>query len=192
VPTVYVNALQERDGYPSFIVRTNGDPMRYVGAIKAAIAELDPSLPVDGIRTMESALGQPLVKSRFSSQLLSSFALLALVVATVGVFGMTAFMVAQRTQEIGVRIAMGARPVDVLRMVLRQALQVGGIGVAVGIACSLAVRRLVSRLLFGIGAADPLTFVTSAAGLLIVVLLACAVPARRASRIDPAVTLRAP
>ncbi|HEY6253760.1 MAG TPA: FtsX-like permease family protein, partial [Candidatus Angelobacter sp.] len=142
------------------------------------------------VRTLDEALSQSLAPQRFSANLLTLFALLALGLASVGVYGVTAYTVAQRTHEIGVRMALGARPNDMFKLIVGHGLRLALIGAVVGLAAGLGVTRLLTSLLFGVSARDPLTALVVCAILGGVTLLACYVPARKATRVDPAVALR--
>ncbi len=177
-----------RTGY--VIVRAKGDPARMVGPSRGVIHEIDSSLPVAEVRTMDEVLSSAQARPRFLTLLLTMFSGVALVLAAVGIYGVISYSVAQRTNEFGIRMAMGAGPRDVLRMVLGQGLLLGLSGVALGAAGALALTRLIRGLLFGISSFDPLTFVVMAALLTAVTLVACWVPARRATRVDPMVALR--
>src|SRR5258708_7642786 len=177
-----------RTGY--VIVRAKGDAARMVGPSRGVIHEIDSSLPVAEVRTMDEVLSSAQARPRFLTLLLTMFSGVALVLAAVGIYGVISYSVAQRTNEFGIRMAMGAGPRDVLRMVLGQGLLLGVIGVALGAAGALALTRLIRGLLFGISSFDPLTFVVMAALLTAVTLVACWVPARRATRVDPMGALR--
>jgi ABC-type antimicrobial peptide transport system permease subunit len=154
------------------------------------MAELDGSLPMARIRTMEELIGASLARARFVMTLLGAFAGLALLLAAVGIYGLLSHVVGQRTNEIGVRMALGARRGTILKSVLGQGLGLVAGGVALGLLGAFGLRRLVSSLVFGIGANDPVTFVAVALILLAVAFLACLVPAARAVRVDPMVALR--
>ena len=154
------------------------------------IAAIDKDQPVTRVLTMEQILRESSAQHRFQMSLLTVFAGLALVLACVGLYGVLAYSVAQRTRELGVRMALGAQSKDVLRLVVRQGLVLAVIGVAIGLAGAFGLTRLMSSVIFGVSATDPVTFVLVAGGLMAVALLASYVPARRASRIDPADALR--
>ncbi len=174
----------------SLVVRTSGNPAALAGAIRAQVQALAPSQVGYDVETMEERVAESAAQQRFSATLLAVFATLALVLATVGLYSVLAYMVAQRTHEMGVRMALGAKPGDVLRLVIGQGLKVAGMGVAVGIALALGLTRLMASLLYGVSASDPLTFVGVAILLIVVAMLACYVPARRAMKVDPMVALR--
>ena len=171
-------------------VKTVGDPQQIVSAVRAQVNALDPSLPVAQIRLMEDVISAANARPRFLTVLLSVFSFIALGLAAVGIYGVMAFMVARRTQEFGIRMAIGAGPRDVLNLVLGQGAKIGLVGVAVGALGALVLTRFVRQLLFGVESFDPLTFVVTALVLTVVVLAACYVPARRATRVDPMVALR--
>ncbi len=145
---------------------------------------------VSGAQTMSEVIASSLAERQFSMILFGIFAALALLLASIGIYGVVSYLAGQRTHEIGVRMAMGARPRDVLRLVLGQGLKMAFLGVAVGITAALALTRLMANLLFGVSATDPITFAGVGIILTFVALLACFVPARRATRVDPIVALR--
>jgi len=160
------------------------------GAIRQAVAEVDRNLPAFKVRTMEQVISGASINARFQALLLGIFAALALVLAAVGIYGVMSYLVAQRTREIGIRVALGAQRRDVLRLVLGGGLKMTLVGVAVGVAAALALTRLMGSLLFGVSATDPLTFISVAILLTLVALAACCIPARRAMRVDPIEALR--
>ncbi|HKQ04611.1 MAG TPA: ABC transporter permease [Blastocatellia bacterium] len=172
------------------VARTAGDPMAAVGPMKEAILTVDKDQPVTAVRSMEQVLADSLSQRRFTMLLLGLFAALALVLASVGIYGVMSYTVTQRTHEIGVRMALGARPADVLGLVVAQGMAIAGVGVGIGLAAALALTRLMSSFLFGVSATDPLTFIAIPLILAGVALGACFVPARRATRVDPMVALR--
>ncbi|HMF75303.1 MAG TPA: ABC transporter permease [Bryobacteraceae bacterium] len=171
-------------------VKTANDPRQILSAIRRQVAELDPSLPVAQVRLMEEVIAAANARPRFLTVLLSMFSFVALALAAVGIYGVMAFMVARRTQEFGIRMALGAGPANVLNLVLTQGMQIGLVGVSLGLAGAFILTRFIRQLLFGVAAFDPLTFVATAALLLLVVAAACYFPARRATRVDPMVALR--
>ncbi len=171
-------------------VRTNVDPKSTVAAIQAAIREVDKDQPVYQIQTMEELIRDSVGTRRFALTILILFALLALVLAVSGIYGVISYSVTQRTQEIGIRMALGARGGDVLRLVLGQFMRLTVVGVALGLIGAYALTRLMTSLLFGVTATDITTFVVVSLGLSLVALVACLVPARRATKVDPLVALR--
>jgi putative ABC transport system permease protein len=189
-PEVYCPLSQEIDSTLTLVVRSSGDPLLQVGAVAAAIHGLDPEQPVDNIRPMTRDQAESTARRRFSTLLLGLFGALALVLAAVGIYGVNSCSVASRMHEIGVRFALGARRIDVVRLVLRRGMKPALAGVVAGLAGVTAFARLMSGLIYGVTPTDPLT-VASTAGLLIVVALAaCWLPALRAARIDPMIVLR--
>jgi predicted permease len=186
----YFPLYQENSPAVFLIARTNGDPTALSGAIRVAVHEVDPGQPVSDLRTMDQRVALSMGPRRSAVTLLSVFAAMALTLAAVGLFGLIRFNVAQRTQEIGVRMALGASRSDVLRMVLGESLRLALWGVAGGLIAAFALTRVLASLLYGVSATDPLTFVAMALLLTFVALLASWVPARRATRVDPLVALR--
>ncbi len=189
-PTVYWPIPELVYSGMTILVRTSGDPLSVVPAIHAELQQLDREQPMASIATMEQLLADSLSRARFTMLLLGIFAAVALLLAAVGIYGLIAYSVTQRTQELGIRIALGAQRRDVLRLVLGQGTRLTLLGLALGIAAALGITRLLASLLFGISATDPLTFAGVAALLAFVALLACFIPARRATRVDPIVALR--
>jgi ABC-type antimicrobial peptide transport system permease subunit len=171
-------------------VRTSVDPKSTVPAIQAAIREVDKDQPVYQIQTIDDLIGSTVGTRRFALTILIMFAVLALVLAVSGIYGVISYSVAQRTQEIGIRMALGARTRDVLRLVLVQFMRLTIVGVALGLVAAYALTRLMTSLLFGVTATDVTTFVLVPISLSLVALLACLIPARRATRVDPLVALR--
>jgi predicted permease len=167
------------------VVRSDGDPVALANLVTKEIRALDPDLPVSNVRTMSSRIEESLVRRRFSMILLGVFAGLAFVLAAIGIYGVMAYLVSQGAREMGIRIALGATPAAILKLVLGQGLVIAMTGIAVGIAAAVALTRLMQGLLFGIHAADPLTFAVTSLGLGMTALAACYFPARRAARIDP-------
>jgi putative ABC transport system permease protein len=161
-----------------------------VSAVQREVHALDPSLPVYDMKTMDEWLGASVAQRRFNMWLLAVFGLLALALAAIGTYGVVAYSVSQRTQEIGIRLALGATPSDVLRMVLVGGLRLAGIGVAIGTVLATVASRLLSALLFHVRSTDPMAFGTTIAVLLGAALAASYVPARRATRVDPLAALR--
>ena len=171
-------------------VKTAGDPNRIVSAVRSQVAGLDPALPISQIRLMDDVVSAASARPRFLTVLLSLFSFIAVALAAVGIYGVMAFLVARRTQEFGIRMAIGAGRAHVLALVLQQGLRMGIAGVAIGAVGALLLTRLMRQLLYGVGTFDLLTFGGTAALLIVVILVACYVPARRATRVDPTVALR--
>jgi putative ABC transport system permease protein len=181
------------DGYMramDLIVKTSVEPMRLAAPIRGEVRALDRDQPLGNVRTLESYVEQTVAPRRFSMTLAGVFAAVALVLGAVGLYGVLSYTVAQRAREIGIRMALGARRGDVLRLVIRQGMLLALAGVAAGVAASLALTRLMSSLLFGVSATDAPTFVSITLLLLLVALVACYLPARRASKVDPLIALR--
>ncbi|HLL77419.1 MAG TPA: ABC transporter permease [Pyrinomonadaceae bacterium] len=180
----YVRALD-------WVVKTTGDPASLVAPIRREIQAVDAEQPLGNVRTLEELLARSLAPRRFSLLLVGVFAAVALVLGAVGLYGVLSYAVTQRTREIGVRVALGARRGDIIRLVIRHGMALALLGVALGLAAALAVTRLMSGMLFGVSATDPSTFALVSLLLLAVALLACYVPARRATKVDPMIALRA-
>jgi putative ABC transport system permease protein len=174
----------------TLVIRTRGDASAVTSAARNVISALDPEQPVADVRTMDSLIGTSVARARFNTLLLTIFATVALLLAGVGIYGVMAYSVAQRTHEIGVRIALGARATDVLRLVVRRAMTMTLAGVAIGVAASFALTRLMETLLFNVSVTDPLTFAGIPLVLVFVAMMACLIPARRAAKVDPMVALR--
>jgi putative ABC transport system permease protein len=172
------------------MLRTRGDASAVAPAARNVIHSLDPQQPIGEVSTMESLLATSVARARFSASLLTVFSLVAMVMAAVGIYGVMSFSVSQRTHEIGVRMALGAQRFDVLKMVVKKGIVLGAFGIVVGLAASYLLTRLISTLLFEVTATDTVTFVIVSLGLFLVTLLACYVPARRATRVDPLKALR--
>jgi predicted permease len=172
------------------VLRTEGDPAAVMAAVRRAVAEIDPREVVFNVQTMDEVVANSFAARRLSMILLGVFAALALVLACVGIYGVISYLVGQRTREIGVRMALGAQPGDVLRLVVGHGARMALIGVAIGIAAALGLTRLMANQLFGVSAHDPLTYAGVTMLLIIVALAACYIPARRAMRVDPMVALR--
>jgi putative ABC transport system permease protein len=187
---IYVPIAQNPWFTASIALKTTGDPLTLAGPMKSAIARVDPNEPVTRIRTMDEVSAEAMSQPRFRAQVVATFGALALVLSMVGIFGVLTYSVGQRLREFGIRIALGARTADVMRLVLRGALGMAGAGVAIGLALAAALSRFVATLLYGVEPIDPLTFTTTAAILVVAALAACAVPAWRASTVDPATSLR--
>ncbi len=189
-PEMYYPALQRPEAFTTIMARTDGDPAQLVGAVRAVLKQIDPTIPLNQPTTLATFVEQSMADRRLTMLLLAVFAGLALVLASLGVYSVMAYSVGQRHGEIGVRMALGAKPQDVEKMVIRGGLALTGIGVAIGLVTALAVTRLMNALLFGVGASDPLTYLGIIVLLVAVALVACWLPARRAGRVDPMVVMR--
>jgi putative ABC transport system permease protein len=190
-PEVYLPHAQHPVGDLTIAVRTAGDPLAFVPTVRADLAAVDRELPLSDIRPMTDVVGRSVAERRFTMLLLASFALVAVMLAGIGIYGLLAYVVTQRTPEIGVRLAMGATPKDVVRLFVREGAALTIVGVVAGLAGALAAARALTTLLFGVTATDPATFVIVAGLLMAVALVASYVPARRAARVDPMTALRA-
>jgi predicted lysophospholipase L1 biosynthesis ABC-type transport system permease subunit len=190
-PTVYWALPEFPSNFMTLVVRTEGSPERLANAVAAQVRALDPDQPVAHLKPFDEWLGGAVARRRFTLLLLGGFAGLALVLTATGLYGTTAYGVVQRTRELGIRAALGARRADLLWSVLRQALTVVGIGIAVGVVVALAVSRLLSSLLFEVSATDPGVFLAITLLLLVVSAAAGLLPARRATRVDPMIAIRA-
>jgi putative ABC transport system permease protein len=179
-----------RAGAGVLLVRASRDPVLLAPTIRAAVRELDPGLAVFGVEPLEETVSRSVSERRFTMLLLGLSAALALVLAAIGIHGVLSYAVAQRTREIGVRVALGARPWRVVRLVLMEGLVLSAAGLAIGLAGALALTRLLASLLYGTTPTDPATFVGVMLFLIVVALAASYVPARHATRVDPVVALR--
>ena len=177
-------------GWMNVVIRTQGDPRTLVPAVRKEVQAIDPDQPVAAVRTMEQWLDTAVAAPRYRTALIGLFALLALVLASTGIYGVMSYSVTQRTHEIGVRMALGAGQRDVLKLVVRQGMVLVLVGVGLGVAGSIALTRVMSSLLFEVTPKDPLTFAAVATLLAVVALAACYIPARRATKVDPLVALR--
>ena len=189
-PEIYVPFAQRPWANLNLIVRTAGDPHAYVAAVRARVLALDHEQPVTAIQTLDELLESGAAQPRFTAFLLGSLSGTALLLAIVGIYGVIAYSVAERTQEMGIRIALGAERVDILRLVLQQGLVLALTGIAIGLAASFALTRLLGSLLYRVSVTDPATFASGAVVFAVVATLASYLPARRAMRVDPMVALR--
>jgi putative ABC transport system permease protein len=189
-PTVYFPTPVLTYSFMTFVVHTSGDPAEMAPAVRREIGALDPDQPISDVRTMTQVMAETVGRARFSTLLFGLFAGLATLLAAVGIFGVMNYSVTLRTREIGLRMALGAQPTRVLVLVLRQGLVLTLVGIGIGLLGALALTRVMSSLLFGVDATDPLTFAAIVPLIAIVSLVACYIPARRATRIDPLVALR--
>jgi len=175
---------------PYVVVRTASDPAMVAAAVREVIHKADPNLPVTHVMTMDGLLEGSVSPRRFSAMLVGVFAVLAVVLAAVGIYGVMSYTVSQRTQEIGVRMALGAHAADVRSMILLQTIKLTTLGVAIGLVGAFVAARFLTSLVFGVGTHDPITFLGVAILLILVALVAAYVPAQRAMRVDPMVALR--
>jgi putative ABC transport system permease protein len=189
-PEVYAPTLRIASGAYDLVVRSAVAPAQIAGAVRGQFRELDPNLPLFTVRTLEETIALNLARQRFAVALLGAFAVLGLLLAAVGVYGVMAYSVSRRAREMGLRMALGAQSGDVMRMVLREGLKLTAMGVAIGLPASLAVTQLMKNLLYGVSAADPLTFAGVPLLLAVVSMIACWIPARRAAKTDPMTALR--
>lgn len=174
----------------TLVLRGSGDPSSYVAAVRREVAALDKNLAISSVQTMDYLVADSIAVPRFVLLLFGSFAAVALLLAGLGIYGVMAYSVTQRTREIGIRVALGAQSRNVLALVVGQGMKLALTGLAIGLAASFGLTRLMSQLLFGISPTDPLTFAGIALLLTGVALLACYLPARRATKVDPMIALR--
>jgi putative ABC transport system permease protein len=186
----YLSSLQTPYPFMNVVVRTASDPVNLMTAIRQEVWAVDRDQPVANVETMRQRVADALAGARFNTLLLGLFAAVAMILSAVGIYGIMAYSVIQRTHEIGIRMALGAGQRDILRMVVGQGMRLALVGVALGLFASFALTRVMASLLYGVTATDPLTFAGVALALLIVALLACYLPARRATKVDPMVALR--
>jgi putative ABC transport system permease protein len=189
-PEMYVNLFQKGAGSASVVVRSKTPPLSLTSAVTEQIHSLDKDLPIQGVLSMEEVVGISVGSRRFSTYLFTLFSVLALVLATVGIYGVMSYTVAQGTREIGIRMAIGARPLDVMKLVLGAGMRQVLLGAGIGLAGALLLTRFLATLLFGVTVYDPVTFAAVLIVLAGVALAACYIPARRATRVDPIVALR--
>ena len=190
LPFIYIPFAQEYQPEMTLMVRTEGDPLDAVAGVRAAAQSLDKTVPLFNVTTMAAHVGASLAADRMVAVLLGIFSGVALLLAVVGIYGVVSYAVARRTHEIGVRLALGAQPADILALVIRQGMTPVVVGGLLGLAAAFALTRVASGLLFGVSATDPLTFAGVALLLAGVALVACYIPARRAARVDPLLALR--
>jgi putative ABC transport system permease protein len=190
LPAIYLPLAQSGPRFMSVAVRAEGEPLRLAEPVRKALRELDPDVPPYWLRSLEDLIDAGRFPSRFLAALFGSFALVGIALGAIGQYAVLAYAVTQRTREIGLRRALGAKDGEIRRMVLRDGLRHLSIGLAVGLPLAAGFARVIAQELVGVPAFDPATFASVAAGLSIAVLLASAVPVRRALRVDPAVALR--
>jgi putative ABC transport system permease protein len=190
-PEYYNPFFQMPDRQINLVVRSaNADPASLTSIVRGAIKSVDKDQLIWEVKTMNERISQSVAPRRFQMTLLGVFAALALVLASIGIYGVMSYAVTQRTHEIGLRMALGAQTRDVLRLVVGQGMMLAGIGIVAGLAAALALTRVMASLLYGVSATDPMTFAGIALLLSAVALLACYIPARRATRVDPMIALR--
>jgi putative ABC transport system permease protein len=188
---VYIPYTQRPLIFTEIVVRTAADPMGAANAVRSAIWRVDRDQPVWRVRPVTQSIEGALGARKFTMRLLGAFAVIAVILAIIGVYGVMSYAVARRTQEMGIRMALGARAPQVVGMVLRQGMRTIGIALALGLIVSLGATRILETQLYGVSRIDPVTFAVVPLVLAIVALAACYVPARRASRVDPVIALRA-
>jgi putative ABC transport system permease protein len=189
-PEFYLSGLQDTFRNMFLVVRTSVEPTSIAGSVRRATADVDKSAAVSDVRTMDRIVSETVTQPRFNLVLLGVFSGIALVLSAAGIYGVTAYSVTQRTHEFGIRMALGAQVGDVLRMILKQGLHLILVGIGIGLLAAFALTRLLRTLLLGVSVTDPLTFVAISILLTLVALLACYIPARRATKVDPLVALR--
>jgi putative ABC transport system permease protein len=187
-PAMYMPTYQR--GSMNVVIRTKGDPATLAAAARKEVQGIDPDQPVAEVKTMDQWLATAVAAPRYRTSLIALFALVALILACTGIYGVMSYSVTQRTHEIGVRMALGARRFDVLKLVVRQGMALVVAGVLIGVAAAVGLTRVMSSMLFEVTAKDPFTFVTVALVLTVVAFIACYLPARRATKVDPLVALR--
>jgi predicted permease len=192
-PTAELYFSAQQDLWPamSLVVRSIVEPSSLSASVRQAVNEVDRSVPVADVKTMDHVVSESITQPRFNLFLLGLFSAVAMILSAAGIYGVTAYTVTQRTHELGIRIALGAQVGDVLKMILGQGLAVIGVGLVAGLAAAFGLMRLLRSLLFGVGENDPLTFAAITGVLVLVALIACYIPARRATKVDPLVALRA-
>jgi ABC-type lipoprotein release transport system permease subunit len=191
IPQMFEPLAQNPPRRAILVVRTAvDDPLTMAGAVQAAVRRVEKYAPVYGVTTLENRLGAFLTERRFQTSLLIGFAVVAMLIAAIGIYGLIQYSIAMRTREIGIRIAVGAQAGEIFRMILGEGLRLSLIGLAMGLVGALWLGRAGSSLLFGVTATDPLTFLTVSLLLIAIAVAACCFPARRATRVDPVVALR--
>jgi putative ABC transport system permease protein len=189
-PEIYTSYLQDPFANMSYVVRSQAETASLLPSVREAVRQVDKAQPVAEVREMEQIVSEAAAQPRFNSLLLGIFASMALLLAAAGIYGVMSYAVTQRTHEIGVRVALGAQTRDVLRLIVGQCLRLTFMGLALGIVCAFAMTRIMATLLYGVKPTDPWTYIGGALLFILVALLACYVPARRATKIDPLVALR--
>jgi putative ABC transport system permease protein len=190
-PAVYTPLYQDYSGAVTLVARTHGDPQQVLSALRAEVQKLDPSISVYAAKTLKEHMGTSLFPARMAALALGSFGVLALILAAVGIYGVMSHVVAGRTREIGLRMALGAQLSDVQQLILKQGMFLAAIGSVCGLVIALGGARMMKSLLYGVSTSDPITFTCVALLLFGIAFLACWIPARRASRVEPMIALRA-
>ncbi|MEP7336464.1 MAG: FtsX-like permease family protein, partial [Acidobacteriota bacterium] len=190
VPAFYLPTMQQAPRQVILSVRSSADPLGLVEAVRNEVRTLDKDLPLAEVKTLETVAGAAVAGQRFTLWLVGFFALIAMMLAAIGIYSVLSYLVAQRTHEIGVRMALGAQLGDVLKLVIRQGMTLVLLGIALGVVAAFALTRLMKGLLYQVSTTDPLTFVAIALLLCAVALLSCYLPARKAAKVDPLVALR--
>ena len=189
-PGIYIPYLQEPASDMSLVLRASGNPQASIGPVREAVQEVDANQPVYDVPTMDQRLSESIAPQRFNALLIGVFAVVALGLGAVGIYGVLAYSVTQRTHEIGIRMALGAQHQDVVELVLRHGVLLVVFGIGLGVAGALAMTQFLSSLLYGVKPTDPLTFIAVSLILTSVALMASYIPARRATKVDPMVALR--
>jgi len=190
VPTIYGPFRQAPPYYTTIMLRTPGDPLQLVSSIREQIAAIDPDLPLYNIKPMDRLITESIIGIAYVAAMTAVLGGIALVLASVGVFGIMSYSVSERAHEIGIRLSLGAQTKDILRMILRSGMTLTALGLAIGLPIAFVLARTLASLLFGVEAADPFSFIGLPLILAAVAALACYLPARRAARLDPLKALR--
>jgi putative ABC transport system permease protein len=190
VPTLYRSYRQSPPSYTTLVLRTDGDPLKFVSAARAQIAAVDPNLPIYNVKSMDKAITESIIGIAYVATMMTVLGVIALVLASVGVFGVMSYSVSERAHEIGIRMSLGAQTRDVLSLVLRAGMLMTLLGLAIGLPIAFVLARTMSSLLFNVQTADPISFIVLPLTLLTVAALACYLPARRAAQMDPLEALR--
>jgi len=188
LPAMYMPTLE--GNWMNLVIRAESDPTNLAAAVRREVTAIDSDQPVAAVKTMDEWMSTSVAGPRYRTSVLGLFALVALILASTGIYGVMSYSVTQRTHEIGVRMALGARRLDVLKLVVRQGMSLVGVGVFIGLIAAFALTRVMSSLLFEVTPKDPLTFTGVAVFLALIALFACYIPARRATKVDPLVALR--
>jgi len=189
-PELYITSLQNPPVAPFIVLRTTGDPALLAETVRAEVRRIDKNIPLYDMRTMSTLRSDTVSTRRFILLIVGAFGVLALGLATIGVYGVMSLVVSERTREVGVRLALGAEPSQLLTLVVGQATKLAAIGVTIGVAGAVALAPLLDSQMYGVASPDPITFISVPVALLLIAALAAAVPARKAMRIDPLAALR--